>query len=167
MEAPRQEALRYGDAFQGIGDAVSTYFNRKRLQNETELAESQVAAQSVENRLKLAQMITEFSRNRGLEIDNRLKSDMMKYTLKSAALAVTQSEENIRQTSLRTANMILEGQLLQRGIVKSDQELRNLQQTFRKIASEMAEAYSRVRVNDASVRHLNATIWGQSLDNRF
>lgn len=78
MEAPRQEALRYGDAFQGIGDAVSTYFNRKRLQNETELAESQVAAQSVENRLKLAQMITEFSRNRGLEIDNRLKSDMMK-----------------------------------------------------------------------------------------
>lgn len=167
MEAPRVEALRYGDAFQGVGNSISAYVNAKRLENETKLAESQVTAQTVENSLKIMQKTHEFYKMRSTQQKLDYDRQLFPSQLKAAQQAVVQSQENIRQTTQRIDNMILEGQLLEKGIVKSEQELRNLEQLYRKMAADMAETYSRVRLNAASVRHLNSTIWGQSLDNRF
>lgn len=167
MEAPRVEALRYGDAFKGVEGSISSYVNAKRLENETKLAESQVAAQTVENSLKLMQKTHEFYKMRQTQQKLDYDRQLFPSQLKVAQQAVVQSEQNIRETSQHITNMLLEKQLLEKGIVKSEQELRNLEQTYRKMAAEMAESYSRVRLNDAQVRHLNATTWGQSLDNRF
>uniref|UniRef100_A0AAU8AUA8 DNA pilot protein n=1 Tax=Dulem virus 99 TaxID=3145810 RepID=A0AAU8AUA8_9VIRU len=167
MEAGRVESLRYGDAFQGIGDAVATYLNLKKIKNETDLAESQVAAQSVENRLKLMDMQLKFEQMQGQRYDNKYKADLFPYNLKAATLAVTKSEQDIERGSSQLVTMGLEQEMLRKGIVKSDQELENMKQLYRKMATDMAESYSRMMVNQSNVRLNNAKIWGISIDNRF
>lgn len=169
MEAPRVEALRYGDAFQGIGDAMATYFNRKRLQNESELAESQVAAQSVENRLKLAQMISEFSRNRGLEIDNRTKQDLQKYIIKGAAESLIKQQNDNYMFDTQMHNLSLELELKRKALWMSQAQIENVVKQKDLISAQIASALSNVSLNSSKKAQLDkiTSILGLDYDLKY
>lgn len=165
MEAPRVESLRYGDAFQGIGDSVAAYFNLRKLKNETDLAESQVVAQSVENRLKLAQMITEFSKNRGLEIDNSTKSQLQQYLVKGAAqdLISKTNENNLFETKVLRAEIEL--QIARNNEWMSRAQIESVFKSMDVMSAKIAEAYSSASLNSVKRKQVNEIIRGLGLEN--
>ncbi len=169
MEAPRQEALRYGDAFQGIGDALATYFSRKRLENETKLADSQVTAQTVQNWLTLAQRMTEFHRARGIEIDNWHKSKLNNYILKSAeqALIKQQNENYMFETQMH--NLSLELELKRNALWMSEAQIANVIKQKDLISAQIASAFSNVSLNRSKKAQLDkiTSILGLDYDLKF
>lgn len=167
MEAPRVEALRYGDAFQGVGDSIATHFRSQELKNQTELANSQVAAQSVENRLKLAQMISEFSRNRGLEIDNRTKQDLQKYILKGAEQSLIKQQNENYMFDTRMAREQLELEVSRNNLWMSKAQVAQVIKSTELIGANIARAYSDISLNNSKRRQIDAFIYKLGLENRF
>lgn len=155
MEAPRQEALRYGDAFQGIGDALATYFNRKRLENETKLADSQVTAQTVQNWLTLAQRMSEFHRARGIEIDNWQKSKLNNYILKSAEQALIKQQNDNYMFDTQMHNLSLEVELKRNALWMSQAQINNVVKQKDLISAQIASALSNVSLNSSKKAQLD------------
>lgn len=168
MEAARVEPVNYGQGVSaGIEQGLAAYLNANRLKNETELAQSQVTAQSVENRLKLAQMMLEFSKTRGLEIDNIQKTKLFNYTLKGAEqdLIRQQNQNSLFDTIAARASLELE--VSRNNLWMSKAQVAQVVKSTELIGANIARAYSDISLNSAKRREIDAIVSKLGLENRF
>lgn len=163
MEAPRQEALRYGDAFQGLAEGMMNYYAMKNAQKDLEVKEAnkevletQAAATSVKARKDIADMIKIQSETRGIDYKNKFNVDSLyPYQDKSFKLDLVKSDlqNDILKNEADLGWYKLE--LARKNLWMSEAQIHQIVDATEKIAVDIQEAYSRILLNNANTAKVN------------
>lgn len=158
MEAPRQEALRYGDPFKGIADGIATHIALKNMKADLEvkeankdLLETQAAATSAHARKELSEMIKTMHDSKGSEYRNKFNANTLyPYQEKQFDLNLVRSHRENYKLDLEIDNLSLQQEVIRQNLWMSKTQQQVLFKSLDKLSADIAEAYSRVRLNNAN-----------------